>query len=90
MNAVAPLAAELAKACAGVACGLDPSTVERVQREGVSFALVAPGAGGQGLTGPARVDNAVMRDPFWIGKSIGGGLLDPAELGRERMSNPQW
>lgn len=90
LNAVYPLVAEMARACAGEACGLDPSLVESVQREGVSFALVEKGGGN--LTGNRLIDNAIMRDPYYnlSGSAAPAGILDPADMPDERTSLPEW
>lgn len=76
-NAVLPLVCELIAACQGNPCGLNPAIVERVQREGIAFALVS--TSGEGGFGNARIDEAVKRDwPF--GAAVMGpasGVFDP-------------
>lgn len=80
-NAVIPLACELARACAGEACALSTDRVQTVVREGVTFAMVAPGtASDEGLFGIPRIDAAIRRaNPGGVGSAI-TGASDPVRL----------
>lgn len=78
--AVGRLVGQLWAAISGAECSLDPSVVQSVQREGISFALISPGGAWEnGYTGDAMVDAACKRSwPLGPACQIVPGFFDPA------------
>lgn len=79
-NAVCALVRQLWKAWNHQACSLNPQTVQSVQREGISFALVSPGDVWKiGRTGDAGIDAACVRAwPFGPAVADTPTFFDPA------------
>lgn len=82
VNGVAALVDQLARALLRQPCDLDPAVVRTVQREGVSFALIAPDkAWERGYTGHGGVDAACVRAwPYGPAVQQAPSVFDPAAL----------
>lgn len=84
LSAVLPLARELAANDCKDPCSIDPTKVQAVQREGISFALISQGtAWKDGLTGDQGIDSAIMRA---CQDENTGGMSDPLEILRPRFA----
>lgn len=83
LSGVGVLVTQLAKAVKHEPCDLDPSVVQAVQREGISFVLVNPGkAWEKGYTGNSVVDAACTRAwPLGPAVTQAPGFFDPANPG---------
>lgn len=82
---VLPLAREMAANDCGDPCSIDPSKVQSVQREGISFALISKGdAWKEGLTGDQGIDAAILR--ACEDDDDAGGMSDPLEVLRPRFA----
>lgn len=92
-SAVLPLARQMAAHDCGDPCSIDPSKVQAVQREGISFALISKGdAWKDGLTGDAGIDAAILRAVEALGGTRGqrSGMADPLELLAPRWGRPDF
>lgn len=80
VSAVSPLVGQLWRAANRQPCSLDPSIVQTVQREGISFALISPGKSWErGYTGNAQIDAACVRAwPLGPECQQAPGFFDPA------------